>query len=167
MINPPSLQRPYDEFWSFDPAIVPPPDDPPSDADDDVKGSFRAAVEEWKRRLDVARETGNWSAVTVPGMDPTRFTLEPITGQALREIRSRLEAGQLDMTHTAAPLAFRACIVKISNPSIEFKHERDKDLGRLAPVSLTNKLDAIDPTIVTELGILCLTRGTQGPSPKS
>jgi hypothetical protein len=165
-IQPTSIQRNHDEFWSNDPAIVQPPEDPPADADDKVKEAHKATVTEWLRQIDTARETGQWDPILVAGMHPTKFTLRPIPGQALRAIHAKMERGELDTWRQAAPIAFRACIVKIENPSITFKPEKSDEYGMLAPVAITDRLDAVDMGIVTELGMLCLSRGTQGLSPK-
>lgn len=165
-IQPTSIQRNHDEFWSNDPAIVQPPEDPPTDAPDDVKEAHKKVITEWLGKIDTARETGQWDPMLVTGMHPTKFTLRPIPGQALRAIHSKLERGELDFFRQAAPLAFRACIIKVENPSITFKPEKNDEYGVLAPIAVTNQLDAVDMGIVTELGMLCLSRGTQGLSPK-
>jgi hypothetical protein len=171
VIQPPSTTHAYDDFWSDDPAIVPAPLAPADNADEEAKAKHRTALDEHVRKLERARETGNWDEVKVPGEHPTLFSLRPIPGQAMRAIESKLGRGELDWL-TAPPLAFRAAIVKISNPTVAIKtvHTKSDDFaeyGPIATVDVTNYLDAIDGSIVTELGTRILQKGTTGIAPKS
>lgn len=166
MIQPPSVQREYSEFWSGDPAIMQSPDAPPEDATEETKAAVRARVEEHERKLERARETGQWDAIIVPGERPTMFTFAPIPGRVMRALISRMERGELDFV-TAAPIAFRASIRKIENPAMEIKVENHPEFGRIASEAITNKLDAIDMGIVSQLGMRALSRGTTGIAPKS
>ncbi len=154
----PSNQRTYDEFWSGDPAFV----QLAENADD-------KAVDEHVRQIQMARETGNWQALRIAdGPEPTRFGVKPMPGNAYRALCGMLESKQIDPIGLA-PLAFRACIVRIDNGGMDGVLPRinDHKLGDIAAVKVTNYLDSIDLGIVSEIGTQLFMRGTQGLAPKS
>lgn len=162
--QPPSIQREYSEFWPGDEAFIQPPEAPADDADDAAKKVHAEAIAQYERKIERARETGNWNEILVPGGQPTIFTLRPIPGQAQRTLAARVLSGEVDQVFTAPRIAFQAAIVKIENPSIEVKPEADREIvkayGRIASVSVTDALDRINARIVSDLGELVFSRGT-------
>lgn len=80
MIKPPSLQSTYTLVWSNDPALELPvhADDPALSADDNAAASAETDKER-ARLLRVARATGNWSAITKPGEQPTVFHFQNLS----------------------------------------------------------------------------------------
>jgi hypothetical protein len=164
VINPPSSQKPYDEFWSRDKSFAQRPE-LPKGADDDAKEAHEKALEEYQRLLTIALDHGDWSALRIEGTnEPTRFPVRPLTGKQMRWIASQNNLGMAD----GAALVFRACILGMVNAG-DFempKPERHPGLGMIAPEEVTNYLDSIDMGIVTEIGLRLLERGTRGLSPK-
>ena len=167
MIKGPSVQRPYDEYFSGDPAFVQPPDAPEKDASEEDRKTYATARKAYGELLERARETGDWSPLRVEGGPvPTRFHVKPLSGEAFREICARIDSQEAPVL--LAPWAFRAAIVKMDNAGEhEIKTEKDPRFGRIATVATTNYLDSIDMNIVTEIGLVLIGRGTQGLSPKS
>ena len=163
----PNVQRPYDEYYSGDPAFVQPPISPGKDADDEERTAYAVAAKAYVESVERARETGDWSHLRVEGSaPPTRFHVKPMPGEAFREICARIE--NREPAVLLAPWAFRAAIVKMENAGEhEIKWENHPRFGRIATNATTNYLDAIDMSIVTEIGLVLAARGTQGLSPKS
>ena len=159
-LSPPSVQRTYSEFWSRDPSFV----QAPTEAEDaELSSDAKAALAEHKRKIRIARETGDWSALRVAGSgEPTMFQVEPLPGNAWRWIMARVLGGEFDLYEVAA-LVFRVCIRDVVNGGIEdIDREDHKALGRIATVAVTNHLDAFNPSIVTEIGLALWERGTRG-----
>lgn len=168
MIQPPSIIRRYDEFYSRDPAFVQRPVIPPDTADDAERKQRIAEIEAYDKLLRTARETGDWTALRVDGApQPSRFTMRPMPGHVYRALADLASTAGNSMV-TLAPLAFRACIVEMHNVGEhQIKREIDPKLGDIATVATTNYLDEIDLGIVSELGaLLMLERGTRGLAPK-
>lgn len=143
MIRPPSNQKPYDEYWSGDPAFVQP------DANDP------ASVEEHACRVKRARETGDWTPLLIEGQEPTKFVMQPIKGDQWRWL---VDESTREDEHRMGPakfwsLMFRCACVSVKNLGIQLpdKPVRHPDLGMIAPVDIPNTLDSIDASIVTEL----------------
>jgi hypothetical protein len=146
-LRPPSLVRDYDDFFSRDPAIVAAPKEPKD----------RPA---WEAKLQSARETGIWTDVVMPGEMPARFRMKQLAGDVLREILDANDAGRV-RTNKASQIAFRAAFQGIVDPQLvdlEPKFEQTERFGKLATVDVANYFDAIDPAIVTELGLEALRR---------
>ncbi len=155
IVRPPSLVRDYDDFYSGDPAIVQLAEDA---SDEDKK--------DHERKLEVARETGNWSGVVVEGAQPTKFTMKPLAGDVYRRMMDMYGSRAIGIGELAS-LAFRCACVGVTNlGDVDTKRTKDDRLGQMAPVKLTNDLDAIDLGIVSELGGHVLRRA-RDVSPKS
>lgn len=171
MILPPSNQSSYTEIWSGDPALVQPPPEPKGASKAALK-EYKAALEEHQRKVKLAGESGNWSALLIPGQQPTRFVVRPLSGQAYREIVSRLlltdPNSEKRLTQITMPaVVFRCCIEKIENGGYDQEIQRypHEAFGSIVSVDVANYLDGIDPTIVSEIGRRIYDRGTQAPSP--
>lgn len=145
MIQPPSLQRSATLIWSKDPALVLPVDET-----------------ERENALRVARETGNWQPILAG--EPTRFVVRFLGGAAFRWLISESSRRKLTEIELAA-MALRMAIEKIENwGDYQLELGRTADGFPLASAKLVDDLDAVDRTIVNELGTQIIERAT--PSPK-
>lgn len=154
-LRPQSNQNPYDAYYSGDPAFAQLPDD----ADD-------AARAEHDRRWDVARATGDYSAVLAEGRtlaDATKYVMRPIAGHQMRKLfdmRSDKRIGNSEL----AQLAFRMALADVAGfPGLVVKHERHEDpayasLGKMLSLEATNLIDAESIAIIGELGALAYAR---------
>jgi hypothetical protein len=158
VIKPPSLQRPFTLIFSGDPALELPTDE-----------------KERAKALEVARDTGNWSALLkVGGEPPTLFEIIPMTATAKHWLgQLQLEQGITQIQICA--LAFRLSIKKIESFG-DFKlrfEERSLDSGdkiTLATADVIDELGKLGPageSIMIEIGTLALLRAAQGVPPKS
>ena len=77
----PSLQRESSFVWSEDPAL----DAPALDATDEAKA-------EWKRRMGVARDTGQWSGLVKAGRKLTLFNVRLIPENLWRSLVDEIAA---------------------------------------------------------------------------
>lgn len=154
-LRPPSNLREYDDFYSGDPAIVQLADG----ATDDEK-------KEHARRLEVARETGDWSPILVDGQQPTKFVLKVLTGDVHRKLMDDYSGGRFGLS-ALMQVAFRIALKGVVNcGDVTVNHQQDVRYGKLAKADVTDALDAIDPAIVNELGGEVLRRARE-PAPKS
>ena len=152
MLAPPSLTRDTVLVYSKDPAL----DAPPDDCTDDERKA-------WEHRLTVARETGDWASVLKPGQQPTRFLVRRIAGTTWRRIEDRLAAGSLGLS-TAPALVLRAALKSIENlGEFEVTHADEPGIGSIAKADVIDRLDAIAPDIVAELGLQVLNRQRSTP----
>lgn len=153
MLRPPSNLRPYDDFYSGDTALLQPPDD-----------ATKEQREEHARKLRVAREIGDWSALRVDGQQPTRFGMRLLTGtqrrwlidQASREDEHKLGAA------TLFQLAFRCAVIDIDHlDGFKVSFEDHPSLGRIATEAVADHCDSFTPRIVGELGAEAWRRATE------
>lgn len=149
--SPPSLQHRHALVWSGDPALATPPD-----------GADEATQKAWEARLRVARETGKWDDVLRPGELPTWFYVQPIRGTTLRLLADDATSGRIGPASMWS-LCFRLGIKAIENPAIAFTQESDARLGPIAPSSVVDDLDALNPGIVAELGAALFNRAGVPP----
>lgn len=154
MIRPPSNQKPYDEYWSGDPAFVQPPQKP-TDESDEARRKYVADLAEHAAKLKRARQTGDWSPLLIEGQQPTKFVMQPIRGAQWRWL---VDESTREDEHRMGPaqfwsLMFRCACVSVKNLGVDLpdKPVRHKDLGLIAPADIPNALDTIDAAIVTEL----------------
>lgn len=138
--RPPSNVVAYDDFYSRDPAIIPPPADPKD-------------REERDRKLAVARETGDWSEIVVPGATPARFKMLPLKGNVYREICDSLESKRVG-SRRMFQVAFRCAIQGVVDPGLDvtIKTEDTERFGKVATADVADYFDRIDIGIVDELG---------------
>lgn len=136
-------------FFSGDPAIIPVPADPEKRP-------------ERERLLEVARDTGDWTAIVLPGERPARFVMRPLTGNVYREIADAREAGKI-RSGKLAQFAFRAAIQNVIDPElgdVSIKFEPTDRFGEIATVACADFFDGIDLSIVTELGGYAMRRAS-------
>ena len=151
MLRPPSLSKPYDDFYSGDPAFIKPPPTP-------AEGEASAEYDEYRAKLKAAKDTGDWSALLLPGQVPTKFVMNQVDRNVWRSIVDRGQLSPENPRHigTVALLAllFRLAIKDI--PGFEIKIERGPDPywdgWDMAHPKIVDVLDRIDPGIVGELG---------------
>lgn len=173
MLRPLSLAKTFDLYYSGDPAFEQPPPKPGKDATEQERAEYATAREAHRAKVVAAHETGDWSALLKPGETPTKFVMQQAHRPTWRAVMDRAELSEdsprrLGPTQVIA-IAFRLAIHSIPDLSGEMKHAPDKDLDgwKMAPASVIDTLDQIDPGIVGELGIEIIRRLSEGISPKS
>lgn len=149
MIKPPSNQKPYDAFYTGDAAIVA----LPAEASDEQRAERDRAIER-------ALKTGDWSAVVIPGEQPTRFVMRPIRAEAAGELHSMLAT---ERPFTVFALAFRIALVDVKNlpgaGHVDFVTH--PTFGRIATTAFLDRAGLtgdVGAAIITELGFLAYKR---------
>jgi len=145
--RPPSNQQHYDEFWSGDPAFV------------------QGEGAEHERKIERARETGDWSELLIQGSTPTKFVMRQIPGEIKRRILDRFIAGKSGGYDLDSLLLRLAVVDVIGLGDFKLRFTADEDWGKLATHELPNILDEFAPGCVAELG-LAVYRKMMGPSGK-
>ena len=152
MIRPPSNQNAYDLIASTDEAI----NAPPADADDATNDAFNA-------KLNVARDTGDWSGLLIEGKSPTKFVCRVIPQTIMRRIADRMneegpsKLGNLELVG----LVLRLSVQEVTNlKDYKVRHESSQEWGRLASADL---LDKLPPDVVNELGLVAWKRSQTRP----
>ncbi len=156
-----SLTEPYRVISRYDSAIsMPPePDAPmPRQADGELDDAFKlraeawaAPIREWGKPLRTARETGDYSALLVPGEVPTVFVVRQISATQWRVLDAELgrveaqAAHGTDATRAAAHLLLRYAVIRLEGapPSATFALEVDKDHAVLGPIQPTAFVDVL------------------------
>lgn len=146
--RPPSNQQTWDAIWSQDPALV------------------QGEGTEHRRKLELARETGDWSPLLIVGQVPTKFVLRQIPGEFRRRIIDRLNAGRIGGQELDALLVRLAVVDVVALGGFNLKFTIDEEWGRLATYELCNTLDDHAPGCVGELAVQIFNR-MMGVSPKS
>lgn len=158
MIRPPSIQKVYTAWYSRDPAILP----LPAEATDEQK-------KERERLIKIARETGDLSAIQVPGEIVTLFKMRPLSVDQFGELASLRERGEggYRMSETAFRFALLDATPLPDDIGVKFTdHPR---WGKIATTSFLDdlKLPAkLSAEIVSELGDMAIERAAD-LSPKS
>jgi hypothetical protein len=161
MIRPPSAVKHYDWYYSGDSAFV----QLASDATEDQ-------VKEHRARLTAARETGDWTALLVPGGSPTKFVLGQVDRNDWRAVLDRCELPDSNpraIRHgELAALLFRLAIRSIPGfGEVKITRTADEQWGGwvMAQPEIVTMLDEIDEFIVVEIGAHVLSR-LRGIGPK-
>jgi hypothetical protein len=162
MIAVPSLQNSYDDFWSGDDAIL----QPPASQETTPVAERQKAMQDYVVAIRVARETGDWNAIMSGRGEPTRFRFRQISGDVARKLTDIARTGKASETNA---LVFRCALLEIVGAAgfPSFKTAVDRDyiaLGPIAPVAVTNLLDAVSPEIVNELAACVVSRINLPPS---
>lgn len=138
--RPPSNQSTFDMFWSGDPAFV------------------QGDGKEHEKKLEIARETGDWSGLIIQGQTPTKFVSRQIPGELKRRILDRYQAGKLGPYELDALLLRMAIVDVIGLGDFKLKFTMSDEWGKIASADLTNALDACAPGAVTELSLQVFNR---------
>lgn len=172
MLRPPSNQKPYDEFYSRDPAFVQPPPELAAgvELDAELVKAHKAEVAAHAERVRIARETGDYKPLLAGELRPTLFTMAPLSGDVFRKLCDLVTGGTI-RGFALDQLALRCALVGVVNlddHTVERKlhdNARLHELGAMATVDIPNLLDSIDRRIVGELGGLVMKKA-RGPDPK-
>lgn len=143
MLQLPSVQGEYADYWSGDPAFHQP------DSNDEE------SVREHADKVRRARETGDWSPLLIEGQVPTKFVMKPLKGRQLRWLidqSSRNDEYRIGNAQLGA-LVFRCAFVsaKDLDLSVADRHIKHPELGKIASADVTDVLDRIDQSIVIEI----------------
>lgn len=176
MLALPSLQKEYVLCFSQDPAF----DFPPIPAIDretasaDEIAAADAALKERDHKLRLARESGNWDAITKQGQRPTRFKFRQVHGSHLTWWHGQNNRENLTMAESFE-LMFRLALIDVENlGSFQVKHDDGKP--RLVSLSCLNRLYALGSDtgnaqlgreLVMELGAHVAKRAVEGCPPLS
>jgi hypothetical protein len=168
--RPPSAQRPYETYYSGDPAFVQPPKAPADDASDEAKKEYTDALEQHGAKVKSARDTGNWQALIVEGQSPTKFVMAQVDRGVWRELADRMilppDSHRRVGIVTLRALAFRLAIKSIGGwDKFERLPDPSWDNWTMAPEDIVAELDAIDAGIVNEIGTDVLERLRGGVRP--
>lgn len=155
MIRTLSVQKPYDAFFTKDPAIRQLPD-----------GATEEQKKEHARLMKLARDSGKaelWNEITSPGEKLTKFQLRPLKSEQYGELRSMLSNGRSGFE--VAALAFRFALVDASpldeGVFVEFvNHPR---WGSIATTDFLDKCGAggeYGAMLIDELGTLAFQRAS-------
>lgn len=154
-----SLTEPYRVISRYDSAInLPPEPDAPmperidGEGDDAFKvraEAWAAPIREWGKPIRTARETGDYSALLVPGEVPTVFVVRQISATQWRALDAELgrveaqAANRIDATRAAAHLLLRYAVIRLEGApaAATFAPEVDKDHAVLGPIQPTAFVD--------------------------
>lgn len=158
MLRQPSLQKPYPDFFTGDPSVIKPPKAPEKDADEKAVADYKRELEEFRTKIMNAKETGDWSAITVPGETITQFVMGHVDRNLWRSLMDRA-ALPADNPRYIGPVMMAALLTRLSIQSIvgwdvkvERRSDDDWDGWTMAQPELIQKLDDLDTRIVSELG---------------
>lgn len=155
-IRLPSLQRAYDDFWSLDPSIIPPPSEPAATATAEEWAAYKAAVEERIAKIRAAKETGRWDEILVAGGSPTKFVMGQVDRNVWRTIADRAQLPSDNKQHIGvnqlSSLLFRLALQNIVGLDVKVNRFVDPEWGwEMAAAEVVTLLDLADPRIVGEL----------------
>lgn len=161
----PSQQKQYDAYCSLDPAFVQAPTPPADNVPEEEREAFKVAAQEYLSKFKAAKDTGDWSALLIPGQSPTKFVLGQVDRNVFRAIADRATL-PLDNPRHIGPVALYALLFRLALKSIvglgDLKVERMPDPQwenwTMAQPSVVTTLDDINPGIVGELGMDILNR---------
>lgn len=143
MIKTPSIQHEFDVAWSQDPA-------------------FDQSTPDYAQRFESARDLGDYKPIQLGDEPPTLFTVRRMPSELLRSTLDKQQAGDVGSSEACA-IAFRACVSRVSNwPDLGFKL-----VAKQVAAETMDKLDAIAPGIVGEIGGFIWLRSLKGIDPKS
>lgn len=174
MLKAPSLQHRYTLVFSEDPALdLPVVPELAHDATQEQRDEAEKLEKEREHKLKVARETGRWDDLCRPGMEPTLFTFEPITGTTLTWLQGEARRRNLG-NEEGIELAFRLSLRDVTNLGKFKVDDVVEDGRRLATAATIDALYALgreagDATLgrrlIIELGVVVYARAVAGLSP--
>lgn len=146
MIRPPSNRLPYTDYFSGDPDFDQPvPVQIAGETDDEFTKRTADLWKAYHHAVRVARERGDWSAITKQGGKPTGFVFRLLPGELVRCLSDSMDRiGKSEF----ASLVFRAAV--ISADGFDFKFVEHDKLGRIASLTISDAMDSIDFRIVNE-----------------
>ena len=153
MIKPPSNQKPYEVFYTGDSAII----SLPEEASDEQR-------KELARRIKRALQTGEWSDVIIPGEQPTRFSMKPLSGELAGELYAMLRDARSERErYLVWSLAFRLALVDVKNlpDAGEIDFVTHHQFGRIATTAFLDRAGLkgdVGAAIIQELGVHVFTR---------
>lgn len=165
MLRPLSNQKKYEAFYSGDPAVIQLPEG--------LKDKARIkAQKERAKKIERARETGDWSEVLVNGETPTRFSMRPIPTAHYGELALRLESARtVEDLYPIYLLAFCIALVDVyplpEDVSVaRIKHPKYGDIATTDFLDEAQCGGELGAAIIFELGHLAVERARE-VSPKS
>ena len=159
MIRLPSLVKAYDAVYSGDPALKQPPAKPDDKAPESELAAYKKAITDHRATIEACQETGDWSALTIEGQQPSKFVLGQIDRNIWRTISDRGSLPDSNPRHlgfgATLALLFRLALRDIPGLT-DVKVEREPDPAwdnwTMAKPGIVTLLDMADPGIVTEIG---------------
>jgi hypothetical protein len=150
VIKPPSLAKPFTEYFSEDPAF----EQLASDATPEQTAEYSA-------KLTAAWETGDWSALRAEGAgEPTTFTVRALPSDAFGKLADIQAAGAGD--NEVYQLAFRVVLQSVSNlGNAKVTTIEDERFGRIASLQFLTDAGvtgALGMRIMREIGVRALKR---------
>jgi hypothetical protein len=170
----PSLQNSYDTIVSVDPALNLP--ELPTGDTPEIKAARLEVAKERDRLLELARDTGNFAAITRPGEEPTLFHLRHIHGE-LNFLEGERRRGGMQYDGEFFELVARYALVRIGGagiPGLDVEHDADRQgrpvvrlatIARLRSIGLDSGRPNIGHIIVGELGEVAYMRAVRGVRP--
>lgn len=168
MFKLPSIVKEYSAVYSGDPSLVQAPTRPEGKAaTDETIEQFEKALKEHEHRLNVARETGDYSALLIEGAgEPTLFQMRQLTADAFAYLIGQVYPREGNIATNA--LAFRFALRSVSNlGEAKVKIVEHDKLGPIASLSFFDKAGMpaeLAMSIATELGDLVLDKARLRPS---
>jgi len=161
MLRLPSLTKPYHAFVSFDDAIVQPPQ-LADNASEEQRTEWLKALEDHAAKMRAARQTGDWSAITVDGKTPVRFLLRPMPFDGLAVVSGMRE--RRENQEDILLLAVRLCLIDIEGIPVKIDFETHERFGKIVAPSTFDKFGAAQGLrIAVELGALAIQRASADP----
>lgn len=136
----PSNQQTYDLFWSGDPAFV------------------QGEGKDHERKLEIARETGEWSSLLIQGQTPTKFVSRQVPGEIRRRLLDHYGAGKLGAQELDSLLVRIAVIDVVGFGDFKLKFTMHDDWGKVTTNDLPNALDLYAPGAVADLAVQVFNR---------
>jgi hypothetical protein len=158
MIKLPSLQRPYDFIFSYDPALKAPPSKPEQGATDDEIDAYRKAIAEYSATLTACRDTGNWAPLLIAGEIPLKFVLGHVDRSAFRAIADRCSLPDTSPQHIGdaqlAVLLTRLALIDVVGTDLKIHRAPDPEWNGwvMAQQDAIDRLDTADIRIVNQIG---------------
>lgn len=167
MIRLPSTFRPYDVYFSGDPALKQSPDAPKADASEDDIKAYVEAKKQYLATFFACHDTGDWSPLLIEGQTPLKFVMLHVDRTTFRALVDRIGLPESNPRHIGERLA-QSLFVRLALSSIVgaeglvVRRESDPqwDGWVMAQPEVIQVLDAADPRIVSELGLMVQRKAT-------
>jgi len=158
----PSHTNPAPAFVTTDDALIQPPE-LADKATDEQRAEWEKALEEYAAKLRVARQTGDWSGITLPGKQPVRFILRPMPFEGHATIAGMRQRGE--PPESVLLLAVQLCLVDIEGIAVRVDWEQHERFGKVAALSTLAKFGTSQGLLIAvELGTVAIQRASADPS---